>query len=171
MSPQQGADAAVDVVYTWVNGTDPAWQQQYLRWRRAAPGGSGPGSADGSDDLRRFRDNDELRHSMRSVHMFAPWVRHIFVLTDGQVPAWLDLEHPRVSVVSHREVFPDASVLPVFSSPAIETHLHRIPGAHARDIRKAAALHVPPDHPARRQACPACSCTSTTTSSSARART
>lgn len=33
----------------------------------------------------RFRDNDELRFSLRSLHMYAPWIRHIFVVTNGQV--------------------------------------------------------------------------------------
>lgn len=45
-----------------------------------------------------------------------------------QVPYWLDTEHPRVSVITHEEIFVNKSHLPVFSSPAIETHLHRIPG-------------------------------------------
>ena len=31
-------------------------------------------------------------------------------------------------MVSHEDIFPNKSHLPVFSSPAIEAHLHRIPG-------------------------------------------
>ena len=33
----------------------------------------------------RFRDNDELRYSLRSVEQFAPWLRHIYIVTNGQV--------------------------------------------------------------------------------------
>jgi UDP-N-acetylglucosamine-lysosomal-enzyme len=44
------------------------------------------------------------------------------------VPFWLDTQHPRLTVVTHDEIFVNRSHLPVFSSPAIETHLHRIPG-------------------------------------------
>ena len=33
----------------------------------------------------------------------------------------------RLQVVPHSAIFPNSSHLPVFSSPAIETHLHRIP--------------------------------------------
>lgn len=33
----------------------------------------------------RFRDNDELRFSIRSVEQFAPWLRHIYIVTNGQV--------------------------------------------------------------------------------------
>jgi hypothetical protein len=64
---------------------------------------------------------------MRSVHQFAPWVRHIWLVTDAQRPAWL-AEHDRVTVVDHRELWADPSVLPVFNSHAIESQLHRIPG-------------------------------------------
>ena len=45
-----------------------------------------------------------------------------------QVPSWLDLAQVGLTVVPHSAIFPDPSHLPVFSSPAIESHLHRIPG-------------------------------------------
>uniref|UniRef100_T1IXU8 LNR domain-containing protein n=1 Tax=Strigamia maritima TaxID=126957 RepID=T1IXU8_STRMM len=76
----------------------------------------------------RFQDNEELRYSLRSLEKFAPWVRQIFIVTNGQIPSWLNLENPRVTVVSHDELYPDKSHLPTFSSPSIETHLHQIPG-------------------------------------------
>ncbi|XP_067654930.1 N-acetylglucosamine-1-phosphotransferase subunits alpha/beta-like isoform X2 [Haliotis asinina] len=76
----------------------------------------------------RFEDNEELRYSLRSVEKFAPWVRHIYIVTNGQLPYWLDLESSRVTVVTHEEIFPNKSHLPTYSSPAIESHLHRIPG-------------------------------------------
>ncbi|MFC7481231.1 stealth conserved region 3 domain-containing protein [Luedemannella flava] len=65
---------------------------------------------------------------MRSLFNFAPWVRHIYLVTDDQVPAWLDTTSPHVTVVSHREIFGDAGQLPTFNSHAIETRLHHIPG-------------------------------------------
>ena len=75
----------------------------------------------------RYRSRDELRYSMRSVHLFAPWVRRIHLVTAGQVPSWLDTSDPRISLVDHRDVFP-ADALPTFSSHAIETRLHHVPG-------------------------------------------
>lgn len=50
----------------------------------------------------RFEDNEELRYSLRSVERHAPWVRHIFIVTNGQIPSWLNLDNPRVTVVSHQ---------------------------------------------------------------------
>ena len=76
----------------------------------------------------RYVDNEELRYSLRSIEKFAPWVRRVFLVTNGQIPSWLDLEAPRLQVVTHAEIFTDPSHLPTFSSPAIESHLHNIPG-------------------------------------------
>lgn len=83
-----------------------------------------------SEDISasRFEDNDELRYSLRSVEKHAPWVRHIFIVTNGQIPSWLNLDNDKVTVVSHFDIFVNKSHLPTFSSPAIESHLHRIPG-------------------------------------------
>ncbi|XP_060742394.1 N-acetylglucosamine-1-phosphotransferase subunits alpha/beta isoform X5 [Tachysurus vachellii] len=82
----------------------------------------------------RFEDNEELRYSLRSVERHAPWVRHIFIVTNGQIPSWLNLDSPRVTVVTHEEIFQNQSHLPTFSSPAIETHIHRIPGLSQKFI-------------------------------------
>ena len=63
---------------------------------------------------------------MRSLHLFAPWVRRIHLVTAGQVPAWLDRDHPQIRVVDHRDILP-ADALPTFNSHAIETALHQVP--------------------------------------------
>lgn len=120
----------VDVVYTWVDGSDPAWRHKRAR---AEGGGGGAEAASESkfSDLAsgeiRFLNRDELRFSLRSLAAHLPWVRNIYVVTDAQRPEWL-VEDERLSVVDHRELFPDPSALPVFNSHAIETVLHRIPG-------------------------------------------
>jgi hypothetical protein len=31
----------------------------------------------------RFRDNDELRFSLRSLERRAPWIRNVFIVTNG----------------------------------------------------------------------------------------
>ncbi|XP_017476458.1 PREDICTED: N-acetylglucosamine-1-phosphotransferase subunits alpha/beta-like [Rhagoletis zephyria] len=83
-----------------------------------------------SESVRRnrFADNDELRYSLRSLERFAPWIRNVFLVTNGQIPRWLNVEHPRLRIVQHRDIFANQSHLPTFSSSAIECHLHRIAG-------------------------------------------
>ena len=112
----------VDVVYTWVDGEDEAWGS--AREQRLADVGGDEQRREASGQAR-FRSRDELRHSMRSVHLFAPWVRTIHLVTAGQRPAWL-ADHPQVRVVDHRDILP-ADALPTFNSQAIETALHRVP--------------------------------------------
>lgn len=85
-------------------------------------------SRDEDISASRFEDNEELRYSLRSIERFAPWVRHIYIVTNGQIPYWLNLENPRVTIVTHDEIFVNHSHLPSFSSPAIESNIHRIPG-------------------------------------------
>ena len=114
----------VDVVYTWVDGRDPAWNQSRLD--RLAELTGTPTTRESSGQAR-FVSRDELRYSLRSVHLFAPWVRRIHLVTAGQVPPWLDRDHPQVRVVDHREILPPEA-LPTFNSHAIEAALHKVPG-------------------------------------------
>ncbi len=113
----------VDVVYTWVDGDDPQWDEARRRRLDEADGGALRREAGGR---ARFTSHDELRYSMRSLHLFAPWVRRIHLVTAGQAPAWLDTSHPSVQLVDHRDILP-ADALPTFNSHAIETGLHRVP--------------------------------------------
>lgn len=131
----------IDAVYTWVNGSDPLWKSDrkfwYQRWVQEydAPApdvqNSQNNGSDKSNDAfadNHFRDNDELRYSIRSLEKYAPWIRHIYIVTNGQVPSWLKLDNPRVTIVKHSEIFENPSYLPVFSSTAIESNLDRISG-------------------------------------------
>jgi hypothetical protein len=118
-------DFPVDAVYTWVDGDDRDWRERMLRARAAEEG------ADYHPDAHaqhRYQSRDELKYSLRSLEMYAPWIRHVYLVTDQQVPQWLDPAHPRITVVDHRDIFRDPSVLPVFNSNAIISQLHHING-------------------------------------------
>ena len=115
----------IDAVYLWVNGEDPQWQR---RKAAALTGVPVEELTPDSIDASRFRDNDELRYSLRSLEMFAPWIRHVYLVTDDQRPAWLHGAHPRLTVVDHREIFRNPDVLPNFNSQAISAQVHHIEG-------------------------------------------
>lgn len=112
----------VDIVYTWVDGKDREWRKK----RDAAAAQVGKPLSVHANCEERYESHDELKYSLRSIAAFAPWARTIFIVTDSQVPEWLNLENSRVRIVDHREIFPDAGVLPTFNSMAIESCLHRI---------------------------------------------
>ncbi|MGO2634145.1 MAG: stealth conserved region 3 domain-containing protein [Galactobacter sp.] len=119
----------IDVVYTWVDGSDPAWQERKAK----IMGTFDPDSVNDSADAEsRYVSRDELRYSLRSLEMYADWVRNIYIVTDKQAPAWLNAEHPRIKVIDHSEIFRDPSVLPVYNSHAIESQLHHIEGLSER---------------------------------------
>jgi len=115
----------VDLVYTWVDGADPEWRRRkHEVTKRLEPGRL----THDSDADARFASRDELKYSLRSVSQFADFARHVYLVTDRQVPSWLDITSPRLTVVDHRDIFEDPSVLPSFNSHAIEASLHRIEG-------------------------------------------
>ncbi len=114
----------IDFVILWVNGSDPAWQEEKKQY---AP-------SDGDDDRpQRYRDLDLLRYWFRGVERFAPWVRRIHFVTWGHLPPWLDTAHPGLHVVKHSDYMPQA-YLPCFNSCALELNLFRIEGLSERFV-------------------------------------
>lgn len=117
------AEQAIDVVFTWVDDRFPGYLEDINRY-----------ASDARDlNPNRTRDNLELlRFAMRSVACHLPSTRRIYLLTcRPQVPAWLDPTHPRIRLVHHDEVMAPAH-LPTFSSFAIVSHLHLLPGLSRR---------------------------------------
>lgn len=135
----------IDAVYTWVDGSDETWNAA----REARLVAADPVAATRRSSGRaRYADRGELRYSLRSLHLYAPWLRHVYLVTAGQTPSWLR-EHPQVTLVDHRDLLP-ADALPTFNSQAIETALHRIDGLsehflYANDDFFLGAPHHPTD--------------------------
>ena len=72
----------ISVVWTWVNGSVP--EQARLRKQYGGPSISG-----------RFRDNEDLRYSMRTWINHAPWHKGKIYIVSPTPPDWLDLTHTR----------------------------------------------------------------------------
>jgi len=111
----------IDMVFSWVDGTDKEWQRARAKRMQSYVVG------EGDDSEARFRQIDELKYALRSVYMYAPWIRNIYIATDSPRPAWLD-EHPRVQLMRSEDFFEDLSNLPTHNSQAVEAQIHRIPG-------------------------------------------
>ena len=110
----------IDMVFSWVDGSDPEF-----RARRTAQM-SQHVMGEGDEAEARIRQIDELKYALRSVNMFAPWVRRIFIATDSRLPAWL-ADHPKITIVRAEEHFSDPVALPTYNSHAVESRLHHIP--------------------------------------------
>lgn len=109
----------IDFVILWVDGADPAWQEEFARWAAEDP--------DVDARPQRFREWGTLPYWFRGVEAFAPWVRKVHFVTWGHLPTWLKKDHPKLNIVNHKDFMP-ADALPTFNSRALELNFHRIPG-------------------------------------------
>jgi len=109
----------IDLVYLWVDGSDPNW----LAKRNAFIGNVEENTS--AICKGRFANNDELKYSLRSVEKYAPWIRKIFIVTDNQTPDWLDTKNPKIKVVDHKDIIPQ-KCLPCFNPMLIEHFIYKI---------------------------------------------
>jgi hypothetical protein len=121
--PSANHCSTVDVVYTWVNGS--------------ASSSSSSNDGYGNSNTREamlYRDYGTLRYSMRSVLQYAPWIRHIILITNGQLPHWLNISHPRIRHITHEQYYAntntdkDSGWLPTYN--AIESQFYRLHRTH-----------------------------------------
>ena len=112
----------IDLVYLWVNGNDEEWKKKKDFWAEKL----GLINDKEINNDCRFIDNEELKFSLRSAEMYAPWINKIFIVTDNQIPEWLDTSNPKIKIVDHKNIMPK-EVLPIFCSRAIEMFIDKIP--------------------------------------------
>ncbi|KAI1318305.1 Xanthine phosphoribosyltransferase 1 [Mortierella claussenii] len=142
----------LDLVYTWVNGSDPTLTDMKERYKALSPlfqptidmaNGAGQVNKQSDQSANRFRDMNELKYSVRSVAEYAArdFFRKTHILTteavmnpstgqqQGQVPQWLDFENAKdiIELVPHSHVYDDQHHLPSFNSLSIESQMHHIP--------------------------------------------
>jgi hypothetical protein len=117
----------VDAVITWVDGADPALKAKRDHFLSNAQ----TPLHDNGTNPHRWVCSNELDFCVRSIANHAPWIRHIWIVTDNQIP---DIEGltpefaSKITVVDHRDIFHGFErALPTFNSLAIETMLWRIP--------------------------------------------
>lgn len=120
----------IDIVYLWVDGNDPEWRAKRNQAAKTLSPRSVTDMAVYSNVEGRFRDNDELRYSLRALEKYFPEHGHIYIVTDGQTPQWLQ-PHSGLTIIDHRVLIP-AGHLPTFDSGNIESYVHRIPNLSER---------------------------------------
>lgn len=106
----------IDFVLPWVDGNDRQWKERFQQY-----------SSETNGDKReiRFRSWDLLHYWFRGVEQFAPWVGDIYFITSGELPSWLNIEHPKLKWLKHEDYIPN-DYLPTFCANTIELNLHRI---------------------------------------------
>ena len=125
----------IDALYTWVQGTDPAWWQ--AKAKAYQDHYKTPFKENARDPLRAPDGKDELYYSVHMTVKHCPWMRRIWIFTaPGHRPAWMPKAGDMtmgtggtlVTVVHHDRVFdPECVQQPVtFNSNVIEAQIPHI---------------------------------------------
>ena len=113
-------DFPIDLVILWCDDT-PEFRAKRIYWQNKL------GLQQDENIIpERFETVDELKYLLRSVEMYAPWINHIFIVTDNQKPKWLNPQNEKVTIVDHTEFMPK-NALPNFNASALEVYLFNIP--------------------------------------------
>lgn len=113
----------IDFVIPWVNSDDETW----LRKKNNYSSSENSKKIENGSKSERFRDYGTLKFLIRSIDKFAPWVHKVFIVTDNQIPDWLNTKHSKIEVIDHSKIFPN-QLLPNFNSNAIEFEFDKISG-------------------------------------------
>jgi hypothetical protein len=108
----------IDVVYTWVDLSIEQTEKFLKKYDLGE-------YEKKKNDFSRFKNHNELKYSLRSLEQNTPWVRKIFIVTNGQIPSWLNLNSSKINIVKHNQIL-ESKYLPTFNSHVIESAIHKI---------------------------------------------
>ncbi|MDR0857390.1 MAG: Stealth CR1 domain-containing protein [Mycoplasmataceae bacterium] len=127
-------DFPVDLVYLWCDGSD----QSFFKRKNACINKNK--FKDSSDvlteenGLNHIMQMDELKYSLRGVDKYLPWINHIYIIVDGQIPPFINLDNPKISLVDVKELaFKNEKDL--FNTNAIEALIYKIKGLSEHFLR------------------------------------
>ena len=110
-------DEKIDFVITYVDGNDSEWIKERSNYLF------------GLDKLydreERYRNWENLQYLFRGIEKFAPFVNKVHFITEGHLPKWLNVNHPKLNIVKHSEYIPEV-FLPTFSAIPIEINFNKI---------------------------------------------
>lgn len=109
----------MDCVVPWVNMSDAGWQKNSWKWIR---------DLDKTSNSERFQEKNELLYMARSIYKHMPWVNQIVIVTQVEIPTWLNVSDDRIRIVHQREYIPSVDEKPLFDSGSIESQMYKIEG-------------------------------------------
>lgn len=111
----------IDFVVDWLDESDKEWQQEKKKYEEKL----GLSSDEEMNSDNRYRDYGTFKYFFRAIEKYAPWVNKVYVVTNGQVPDFLDVNHPKIKLVKHSDYI-NQKYLPTFNSNVIETNYDKI---------------------------------------------
>ncbi len=108
----------VDFVLPWVDSSDREWQKEKEQYNLIEDNDINSNS--------RYRDMGTLKYVLRGIEKNCPWYNKIYIITTGHYPKWLDIDHKKIVLVKHEDIYFDKSHLPTFNSNSIEMNILNI---------------------------------------------
>lgn len=109
----------IDVVYLWVDSSDPKWRAKFDQYAHKKRDGH-------SFNEARFQSSGELCSSINQLAKNADWIRKVFIVTDNQVPDCVQIERNdlpfEIQLVFHQNLIPEEK-LPLFNTQSILAHV------------------------------------------------
>ena len=102
----------IDFVVTWVNNKDVDWRKRKSEFEKEY------NIFQDLNSEERYREWGLMKYWFRAVEKYAPWVNKIYFITEGHVPNWLDVNHPKLVHVKHEDYI-EKQFLPTFNSNVI----------------------------------------------------
>ena len=100
--PTERMESPIDFVVPWVDDSDPKWLQE----RNIYASQAGISLNDCDNGNERYRDWNIFQYWFRAVEKYAPWVRNVYLVTNGNIPKWINPDAPKLKLVSHAEYIP-----------------------------------------------------------------
>jgi len=116
---QKTKTETIDAVIPYVDCSDPIWLDSYNKY-------VGQFKNDFNNGISRYRDTGTLELVLKSIRKFAPFFNNVYLVVSSlsQVPDYV--KDYDVKIIQHSDFIPK-EYLPLFSSNALETWLHRLP--------------------------------------------
>ena len=119
-------ESDIDFVVLWVDCNDNEWQKERKIYSNIY-------NKECDNSIVRYQDWDNFKYWFRCIEKNAPWVRKIHLVTNGQVPKWINTSCTKLNIVKHSDYMP-IDALPTFNSNAIEIGIHKINGLASKFV-------------------------------------
>lgn len=109
----------IDIVVPFLFADKVNWQEEFNKYKYQ----------EGFKMENRFRDWGAMKYWLRGVELNSSWINKVFIILfdEKQIPSWLNLNHPKLKIVFHRDYIPK-EYIPTFNTVTIEMFIHNIPG-------------------------------------------
>ena len=125
MDKRKNKKYPIDAVILWVDSNDVNHQKKMEKHLGL------DSKSNTKKYIKRHEQINEIKYTVDSIIKFAPFFENIYIVTDNQVPDFLNVEsskYEKVKIIDHTKIFKGfEEMLPTFNCRSIESCIYRIP--------------------------------------------